>query len=83
MTFVQLDAAVNDLDARAAEAMEHFPYHRLMEFAVELAAGEPLEKFCNGITVEELLRGLAFPTIYREMRRRAEVAALEDEATGA
>ena len=83
MNFAQLDAHVNSLDATAAEAMAHFPDHRLLEFSIELAAGEPLEKFCSGITVDQLLRALAFPSIYREMRRRVEVAALEDEATGA
>ena len=82
MNFAQLEAHVSDLDARAADAMAHFPNYRLMEFAVELAADQPLEKFCNGITVDQMLRALAFPSIYREMRRRVEVAALEDEATG-
>lgn len=67
-----------DAEMRAAEFFRGIPTHLLTQFASDLERGVDLSGWIKHGTVDELLRGLSLGTLFREIHRRAEIAALED-----
>lgn len=73
-----IEHVANDATQRAVDYLSHVSDNKLFSFATDVLAGMPLEQYMVAGTVEELLRGLAYSTIVRELHRRAEVRELEN-----
>ena len=78
---VTTEVALNNLAANVADSMAHVGDLELLDMAFSIREGKPLGKYVTGgLTVERFLRGLAFSTCIREIHRRTEVEALENDA---
>lgn len=80
---VALEQAINRHEFRVVDATAHISDLNLALFASDVFKGRPLDKYCSGVSVDQALRTLAYSSVLRELRRREEAAALEDEAAGA
>ena len=68
----------NTGDASASATMANITDAALLDVLNALAMGKPLDRFVSGsMTVDWLLRDLAYRTVAWEIWRRSEVAALE------
>ncbi|WP_428305842.1 hypothetical protein [Lacipirellula sp.] len=57
--------------------LKDIPTPDLTLFAYDCDKGLPLEQYCNGVTVDEVLRSLASLQILRELARRQDLEELE------
>jgi hypothetical protein len=69
-----------DAEMRAADYFRDIDTEKLVAFAGDVMTGEPLDAWVFNGSVDELLRALSYATLVREICRREEIAALEDEA---
>jgi hypothetical protein len=69
----------NVSDVECATALAQIPDWQLREFLWDLTRpNQPLDKYvAAGVSVDWILRTLAFRTVAHELWRRADVAALE------
>lgn len=78
----QLEHSIKTREFELFALLQHIPTTDLSLFALDCDKGRPLEHYCNGVSVDRLLRTLGGITILRELARRQDLEELEDEATG-
>jgi hypothetical protein len=74
-----LEHKIKSNEADIADALSHIPSPELAFFAIDVAKGKRLDDYCRGVTPDMVLRVLAYGQILRELNRRDEVFALEDD----